>query len=279
MRIGGRVDPETEAPPIAAGELLMPGYRAVSRLAHGRRLDTWDAVDEERDVRCIVKLLRAERRVEPDVVASVLREGEIVTGLSHPHLVRGYAVVSDPPAIVLETLRGATLGALVEDEPLRVDDVALMGLQLCSVLGYLHRHGWLHLDLKPANVVVEHGKAVLIDLSLAARPGDGRPGAGTHGYLAPEQVTGNDLSASTDVWGLGVTLIESLTGELPFGQEASWGKRARWRPRRGTPDPSRLLPSDLPDDVRRLLLACVEQDQAARPSLAEVKTVLAPLAP
>lgn len=275
MRPAGKAQVD-QAPTVAAGEQLLPGYRAVARLAHGRRLDTWDAYDEERDVRCIVKLLRAERRVEPDVVAQVLREGGIVTTLSHPHLVRGYAVVEDPPAIVLETLRGATLGALVEDEPLHLDDAALMGLQLCSVLGYLHRHDWLHLDLKPANVVVEHGKAVLIDLSLAARPGDGRPGAGTRGYLAPEQVTGTDLSAATDVWGLGVTLIESLSGELPFGHEVSWGKRARWRPRRGVPDPRRLLPADLPDVVRDLLLACVERDPAARPRLVDVKAVLEP---
>lgn len=277
MRLTGRaasVHTAGEHPTIAPGEELIPGFRAVARLAHGRRLDTWDAIDEERDVRCIVKLLRPERRVEPDVVAAVLREGEVVTTLSHPHLVRGYAVVEDPPAIVMETLRGATLGALVEEHPLNVDDAALMGLQLCSVLGYLHRHDWLHLDLKPANVVVEHDKAVLIDLSLAARPGDGRPGAGTRGYLAPEQVTGTDLSAATDVWGLGVTLIESLSGELPFGQEASRGKRARWRPRRGTPDPTRLLPGDLPHDVRRLLLACIEQDAAARPRLVDVKAVL-----
>ena len=69
--------------------------------------------------------------------------------------------------MVLETLTGATLDALLEEGPLSVADTALLGLQLASVLGYLHRKGWLHLDLKPANVVVEQGRATLIDLSLA----------------------------------------------------------------------------------------------------------------
>ena len=159
---------------------------------------------------------------------AVLLEGHLATTFAHPHLVRGYDVLDEPPTIVLETLRGATLSALVEHEPLGLQDAAELGCQLASVLGYLHRHDWLHLDLKPDNVVVDHGKAVLIDLSLAGRPGSGRPGAGTRGYLAPEQATGRGLSAATDVWGLGMTLIDALARTAPYGDEATWESRRRW---------------------------------------------------
>ena len=96
------------------------------------------------------------------------------------------------------------------------------------MLGHLHHHDWLHLDVKPANVVVDHGRAVLIDLSLAGRPGSGRAGAGTRGYLAPEQARGRDLTAATDVWGLGVTLIEAFTDDVPYGDEATWDTGRRW---------------------------------------------------
>lgn len=256
---------------------LPPGYRPLALLADGRRLETWDAFDEARGTRCVVKLLRAERRHEPRVRQAVLLEGHLATTLAHPHLVRGYDVLDDPPAVVLETLRGATLAALVDEEPLGLADVAELGCQLASVLGYLHRHDWLHLDLKPDNVVVDHGKAVLIDLSLAGRPGAGRPGAGTRGYLAPEQATGRGLSAATDVWGLGMTLIEALARTAPYGDEATWESRRRWPlvHRRMPRAPEGL--DDLPEEVRALLAACVSVDPAGRPLLAEVRSALEPL--
>ena len=191
----------------------------------------------------MVKLLRADRRDDPRVRQAVLLEGHLATTLAHPHLVRGYDVLDDPPAVVLETLRGATLSALVDDEPLGLADVAELGCQLVSVLGYLHRHDWLHLDLKPDNVVVDHGKAVLIDLSLAGRPGRGRPGAGTRGYLAPEQATRRGLSPATDVWGLGMTLVEALARTAPYGDEATWDSPATLAagapPRAGRPGRAR----------------------------------------
>ncbi|WP_432477996.1 serine/threonine-protein kinase [Nocardioides sp. GXQ0305] len=266
--------------PVPVGEELLPGYRVVALMAHGRRLDTYDAVDEDRDCRVVVKLLREDRRHDPRVVASVLQEGRLVTSLAHPHLVRGLAAFEVPaPAMVLETLTGATLGALVEDRPLAATDVAQLGLQLVSVLGYLHRRDWLHLDLKPANVVVQHGRAVLLDLSLAGRPGAGRPGAGTRGYLSPEQALGQGLSPASDVFGLGVTLHECLTGELPFGDEATWESRRRWPlvhrrlPRR--PD---VLPDGVPREMSDLLAGCLSLDPADRPDLGRVKDVCTALA-
>jgi serine/threonine protein kinase len=207
----------------------------------------------------------------------VLLEGRLLTELKHPHLVRGYEVFTDPPAVVLETLTGATLAALLDDGPLGVPDTALLGLQLVSVLGYLHRQGWLHLDVKPSNIVVEQGRATLIDLSLVGRPGSGRAGAGTRGYLAPEQAVGENLSAATDVWGLAVTLVEALTGEMPHGDEATWDSRRRLRliHRRA---PERLGPLDgVPSSYDELLRAALERDPANRPTLEEVKRVLTPL--
>ncbi|WP_107766391.1 protein kinase domain-containing protein [Nocardioides terrigena] len=256
----------------AAG--LPDGLRPVALLSHGRRLDTWDAWDEERRTRVVVKVARAERHAEPAVREALLREGEIVTTLAHPHLVRGYACHDDPPAVVLETLRGATLAAVIEDGTLDLADVAELGLQLTSVLGHLHHHDWLHLDVKPANVVVDHGRAVLIDLSLAGRPGSGRAGAGTRGYLAPEQARGRDLTAATDVWGLGVTLIEAFTDDVPYGDEATWDTGRRW------PLVHRRMPTVpggldvVPPEVRDLLAACVDLDPAARPRLVDVRAVL-----
>ena len=139
-----------------------------------------------------------------------------------PRLRGGHRTRARP--IVLETLPGATLAALVDDAPLGVADTALLGRQLVSVLGYLHRHGWVHLDVKPENVVVQEGRAVLIDLGVATRPGRLERGMGTDGYAAPEQDAGGAVSPATDVWGLGATLAECVTGS---------GARRRTRPAAG----------------------------------------------
>lgn len=283
---GPVVTPRVVVPPVVVppgtvppGEQVLPGHVVVSLLSHGRRMDTYDAHDLDRGCRSVVKVLREDRRHEPRVVEATRREGEVLATLAHPHLVRCYEVHDEPPALVLEVLGGATLAALVEDEPLGLADTAGLGLQLVSVLGYLHRHDWLHLDVKPANVVVDAGRVTLIDLSLVGRPGEGRPGAGTRGYLAPEQARGSGLGPAADVWGLAVTLVEALTSELPHGDEATWDSRRRLPLlHRRAPRPPRLPAAVVPDDVRDLLLACLRTDPAARPGLDDVRRVLEPYA-
>ena len=260
---------------VQPGHDVLPGYEVVALLSHGRRIDTYDVKSMERDCRCVVKMLRADRRDEPRVREAVILEGTLLRNLTHPNLVRGYEVVREPvPAMVLETLGGAILAALVEEGPLSMSDSAELGLQLVSVLGYLHRQGWLHLDVKPSNVVVESGRGTLIDLSLVGRPGSGRPGAGTRGYLAPEQAIGENLSPASDVWGLGVTLLESLTGQLPFGDEATWDSKRRLPIiHRRAPGAPRLAPG-LPSAYDDLLRGCLQQSPDARPSLDEVRDCL-----
>lgn len=257
---------------VAPGADVLPGYEVVELMRRGGRLDTYDVYSRQRDCRCVVKVVRPDREHEAGCREALVREGTLLRDLGHPHLVRVYDVVHQPrPAIVMETLTGATLGALIDDSPISPADTALLGRQMASALSYLHGRGWLHLDVKPSNVVVQAGRAILIDLSLVTRPGTGRPHAGTDGYLAPEQVPGRDLSAAADVFGLGVTLGEALTGELPYGEEGLWvtgssPRRTRWSFRR------RL--TTVPVPLAGLILACIDPDPAHRPTLADVRAVL-----
>jgi serine/threonine protein kinase len=244
--------PATVEPAVVpVGAEVLPGYRVEALLARGGRVDTYDVTSLERDCRAVVKVVRADRVGDQHVREGVLTEGALVTTLAHPHLVRGYEVVIGPrPAVVLETLPGATLAALIDEHRLGVVDAALLGRQLVAVLDYVHRHGWLHLDVKPDNVVVQEGRAVLIDLGLATRPGRVERGLGTEGYAAPEQDAGGTVSPATDVWGLAATLVECVTGAAP-------GR---------TPDLRRV-----PARLRPLLADCLRPDPAARPTLDEVR--------
>lgn len=246
------------APGVPAPEVT--GFRLLTLLGHGRRFDTWDAWDEARGARCVLKLVRTDRTHEPEVLEAWRREGEAVTTVGHPHLVRGYEVLEQPPGIVLETLRGATLAAVVEEGPLAAGDVAQLLVQVGAALGYLHRHDWLHLDVKPANVVVDHGRAVLIDLSLVQRPGPTRHGSGTPGYQAPEQRRGHDVSAATDVHGLALTALEALRGD-PVPES---------RRRRSI---SRSCPPGTPPGLATALVAALAPQPSDRPRLEELLDV------
>lgn len=232
---------------VPVGEEVLPGHRVEALLSRGGRVDTYDVTSVERDCRAVVKVVRPDRLGDQHVREAVLTEAALLTTLAHPHLVRGYELVTGPrPALVLETLPGATLSALVDDRTLGVDDAALVGRQLVSVLGYLHRHGWLHLDVKPDNVVVQEGRAVLIDLGVATRPGRLDRAIGTDGYAAPEQEAGGVVSAATDVWGVAATLVECVTGSAPG------------------PEPDL---AGVPTELRAVLEACLQTDPGARPSL------------
>lgn len=250
---------------------VMPGYRLRRLIHRGRSFEVYDAWSVERDCPVVVK--RARASATPASGQRLVREGRRLLGLTHPHLVRAYEVHRLPrPAIVLETLPGQTLGHLFhETGPLPVHEVAQLGRQLVSVLSYLHAHGIVHADLKPGNATVSDGIVRLIDLSLAQSAGPWRLRAGTPGYLAPEQARRGDVSPATDVWGLGLLLLEAASGEDPFpvgcpeydeaGGPVSAPMRLRDR---------RRAPAALDD----LLVAMTHMDPAARIALGEARDAL-----
>lgn len=260
----------SEPPVVPAGEELAPGYEALGHLSRGVDLDVYDAWSHKRGCRCVVKLVRPDRSGDAEVTARLVGEGRLLLDLTHPHLVRAYEVRERPPAVVLETLTGATLSRIIAERRRRlpVADLCHLGLQLCSAVGYLHRQGVLHLDLKPSNVVSELGHVRVIDLSLARPPGRVPAGLGTREYLAPEQARGDVVSTAADVFGLGGVLFAAATATRPFPRrEGPLEQLERRAARVGT---LRRLP-------RRMAAAvdgCLEPVPGDRPTVAEVQDAL-----
>ena len=245
-----------------------PGYRVLSHLARGRVLDTYEVWSEERDCICVAKVLRPDRLRDPGSRRRLRDEGRLVVRLSHPHIVRAYEVRIRPePALVLEALTGETLARLIERRSRRLPaaELAALGLHLCSAIGYLHRQGFLHLDLKPSNVVCDGGQAKVIDLSVARRPGRGRPGVGTRIYLAPEQAVGGLLTEAADVWGIGGVLYEAAAGRRAFSGDGHPQVEERAEPIAAR----RRLPRKLADAID----ACLEPTPNRRPTLTELASV------
>jgi eukaryotic-like serine/threonine-protein kinase len=263
-------------PALAPGAILAPGYEVLAHLNRGGRLDVYDAWSAERRCRCIGKVLRPDRRAERSARAGLVREGRLLLGLSHPHIVRAYELVERPqPVVILETLTGETLAHLIATRSHRLAtvDLAHLGLQLCSAVHYLHSHGVLHLDLKPSNIVSERGQAKVLDLSIARGPGHGQAGEGTPAYMAPEQARGGSLTAATDVWGIGAVLFEAASGQCPFDTPGATSEYQQLERRTRPVRTLRRLPSALAKSIDR----CLEPNPDRRPSLDEVHRALSRL--
>jgi serine/threonine protein kinase len=279
----------------ATGEHLAPGFRVIEHLSRTRRLDTFEVWSEERACSCVAKTLRPDRRGDARARAALEQEGRLLVELAHPHIVRGYELLTEPEIVaVMETLDGETVAHLVDRQPdgLPAEDVALLGLHLASALRYLHARGLLHLDVKPANVIADGGRAKLIDLSLARPPGRYAPGVGTWCNLAPEQARGDFLGAAADVWGLGTVLYEAATGRPAFDDDEPWTddvseESATWDTAEqleagypqleGPAAPVATYRRDLPDGLVAAIDACLAPAPADRPALDELIATFAAL--
>jgi serine/threonine protein kinase len=266
--------------PLGHGREVTPGTTILEHLHRSNGYDVYDAWNEPRGVRVIVKTLRPDRLRRPAARRIILREGRILKRLTHPHIVRGYEVHAEPrPAIVMETLTGETVGHLIDTaaRPLSGAELANLGSHVASALRHLHGEGLLHLDLKPGNVVAEHGRAKVIDLSHARPPGRMKPGHGTWSYMAPEQVRGGAIDAAADVWGLGIVLYDAalrtnaladVADDLDVDDPQLHGRLPllrRERPR-------------LPRALTTFVDACLETEPAQRPSVDDALHVLYGLA-
>jgi serine/threonine protein kinase len=258
-------------PPLPLGATIAPGYRVVGFMRRGRDLDVYDLWSEERACRCIGKTVRPDRlrNRRAQARSRLLKEGRLLLQLTHPHIVRAYEVITTPaPLVILETLPGETLSHLIDRRRRRLtfEEIAHLGLHLCSAVSYLHRNDILHLDLKPSNIIAAQGMAKVIDLSVARAPGPHRGGVGTRGYMAPEQSLGGDLGPWTDVWGVGAVLYEAATAEpaCDVGEETtdSGAKRLPCYP-----NPVRRY-RRLPSSLAAAIDHCLSPDPADRPSVA-----------
>jgi serine/threonine protein kinase len=255
---------------------VVEGFRLLRRLHKGGMGSLWEveretppAVPETRLAMKIPSLAEGE-----DVSAIVGFEVEqlILPRLSGPHVPRFYAAgdFSRLPFLVMELVEGRGLLADVEAAPLPFAAVADTGARIARALQDLHRQKVLHLDLKPANVMIRaNGTAVLLDFGLSrhdeipdllAEESDVPMGTGA--YIAPEQIVGDRNDPRSDIFALGVMLYQFLTGELPFGSPhgRSGMLKRLWR----DPVPPRRLAKDCPPWLQEIILRCLEIDPDKR---------------
>src|SRR5436305_6770906 len=211
------------------GSFVDRRYKVVSRLGAGGMADVYLAEDEQLGRKIALKLLHRRFAEDPDFVERFRREAQAAAGLQHPNVVGVYdrGGYDGTYYIAMEYVPGRTLKQLIRDEapldPVRAIDITM---QVLKAARFAHRHGVIHRDLKPQNVMVgESDQAKVTDFGIA------RAGAsdmtetgsilGTAQYLSPEQAQGHAVSASSDLYSIAVMLYEMLTARVPFDAEAA----------------------------------------------------------
>jgi eukaryotic-like serine/threonine-protein kinase len=267
---------------FAEGEEIAPGRRAVRLLGGGRRYEAYLAWDDDLHSLVVVKVVRPDRLDHAGTLAGLAGEARALDALRHPALVRAFDSVIDGerPHLVLEFLEGPRLSTYIRTDVVAVEQVLSLSLQLASVLHYVGRRGWVHLDVKPRNVIMA-GPPRLIDLSVARMIEEARVAVGpigTAAYMAPEQCDpglAHEIGPATDVWGLGATVYELTTGRRAFADPGDSGDPAARYPQ-VTDDPA-PLPPRTPAPLATAILACLERRPADRPTAAELGAQLEPI--
>ncbi len=257
----------------------LPGYELLSLLGGSHLTAVYAARQLDSDQPCAVKVLRPDWEDQPTGIKLLQREARACLAVRHRHLVRllDAHVTRSPYFLVLELLTGEVLRRrLRRDYRLDVPTALWITRQVAEALVALHRAGFAHGDVKPDNVrLLGDGRAVLLDLGFAHRPGENeallRQGyvLGTVNYLAPELCSPEpaDLLAS-DLFSLGVMLFEMLAGQLPYppGTIDQTFRRHEADP----PADLRTLADPLPPGLVRLVERLLARRPDDRPNAAAV---------
>jgi serine/threonine-protein kinase len=251
-------------------------YRAQKRLGAGGMAEVWCAEDEVLGRRVALKLMGGRFAEDPEYRERFRREAQAAAGMQHPNIVGIYdrSEWDGTPYIAMELVDGKTLKELVTERgPLPPEIAVGLTEQVLGALGYAHKRGIVHRDVKPQNVIIDRdGQAKVADFGIA-RAGDTsqmtEAGAiiGTMQYLSPEQAEGHPVDRRADLYSVGIVLYELLTGQVPFDGEAPIAIAIKQINERPVP-PGQLEPG-IPPALEDVVLRALQKDPARRYQSAE----------
>ncbi len=276
-------NPAAKAIPVI-GDLVSGKYRVDGTAGTGGMGVVLSATHVELGHRVAIKVLASEEETTSTAIERFLREGKAAASLQSDHVVRIYDVgrlESGMPFMVMELLRGQDLGTIVGTtgivEPMQAVDWIL---QACNAIAEAHANGIIHRDLKPANLFLTHRSdgsdcVKVLDFGISKRVASEetqvfqgsltatRQVIGSPAYMSPEQVRNSrDIDHRVDIWALGMTLYEFLAGRPAFNADTFPAVCAAIVA--DAPPPLREVVPNVPDDLDRIVLRCLEKDPARR---------------
>ena len=269
---------------LAAGTRL-GYYEIVALLGAGGMGEVYRARDPKLQRNVALKILPSLTGLDPDRLARFRREAQVLAALNHPNIaaIYGFEDASDPPALVLELVEGATLAERLQEGPIPLQEALPIARQIAEALEAAHEQAIIHRDLKPANIKIRpDGTVKVLDFGLAKalEPVDAAASAalssptitspaltrmgvilGTASYMSPEQAKGRAADKRSDVWAFGCVLYEMLSGRRTFeGEEVSETLASVLR---SDPDWT-ALPRETPAAIRALLEGSLKRDRRDR---------------
>ena len=252
------------------GTTLADRYRIVSPLGKGGMGEVYRAEDLKLGQSVALKFLTRSLAQTEQALDRFTREVRLARQVSHPNVCRVFDIgeADGRTFLTMEYVDGEDLASLLRRiGRLPADKGLEIARQLCAGLAAAHEHGVVHRDLKPANAMLDgRGRVRITDFGLAGFSGEDGDRAGTPAFMAPEQLSGGEVTPKSDIYSLGLMLYEIFTGKRAF-EATTYADMMRRREQSAPTHPSHIV-KDIDPLVERVILRCLEKDPAKRPASA-----------
>jgi serine/threonine-protein kinase len=243
-------------------EIILDGAKLV---AVGGMAEIYRAFQSSLDRPIAVKKLKLELALNPDTRERFRREAKSLASVLHQNIIHVYDFVDgEEPYILMEYIEGVDLSTVVERVGhLPAEIAACILLEICRGVSYIHTHKLVHRDIKPSNIrLTNRGEVKLMDFGIAMDLDSGsltKPGllVGSPSYLSPEQVLGDTVTPLTDIFLLGITFYEMLTGTRPFKEEG--GKTVFQKIREVDFVSAKKMQPSIPSVLNQIIKRCLKQ--------------------
>jgi serine/threonine-protein kinase len=254
--------------------LLDGRYRIVRKLGSGGMANVYLAEDEELGRRVAIKILNDRYANDDAFIERFRREAKSAASLSHPHIVSIYdrGEAEGTYYIAMEVIEGRSLKELLLTRgPLPIVDAVHYARQILEALRFAHRHGIIHRDIKPHNCLVGEQGLKVTDFGIArygpSQMTEAGSIMGTAQYLSPEQARGAPVTASSDLYSVGIVLYEMLTGRVPFTGDSAI--EIAMKHLNDWPKPPSKVRPEIPEDIDRIVLRALAKAPEERYQSAE----------
>ena len=208
---------------LKSGMIIAERYEILGKIGTGGMADVYKAKDHKLNRFVAVKVLKAEFREDTTFIRKFRSEAQAAAGLTHPNIVNVFDVGDDEGLyyIVMELIEGITLKDYISKKgKLSVKEATSIAIQVSMGLETAHSHGIVHRDVKPQNIIIStDGKVKVTDFGIARAASSNTISSNVMGsvhYSSPEQVRGGYSDEKSDIYSLGITLYEMVTGKVPF---------------------------------------------------------------
>jgi len=254
---------------LKEGMFIQDRYEIISKIGSGGMADVYKAKDHTLNRFVAVKVLKPEFRKDKGFITKFRVEAQSAAGLAHPNIVNVYDVGEDRGLnyMVMELVEGITLKEYIERKGrLSHKETISIAIQMCSGIGAAHASGIIHRDIKPQNIIIsKDGKVKVTDFGIAKAITSNTVSTNAMGsvhYTSPEQARGGFSDQRSDIYSIGITLFEMVTGQVPFDGETTVEVAMKHLQQEITP-PSELVP-DIPYSLEQIILKCTQKSSERR---------------